>query len=447
MRRSTVASRSSPDWETNLEVNNWIFRGESPARDIDLSADTMPDAKALDEIEGHFAIHQSEGPRHRFIRDPLGVNKLFFGLTDAGEIVSSNYLLNLRERNIPAGRIQSVPAGHTLELNTESRSWALSKYRRLEYNASTDPGDLRPEGARIREALESTFRKLRAGIGDRPLYVTMSGGLDSSTIAALARKHIGPFIGVTFCLEDDPKSAESDLHHAEAMARHLGVEHRIVSASSDSLAALLDPVLTRGQDWRDFNVHCGLVNAAMAQALQPKPDSNSPPPVILTGDAMNELMADYSPVMYRGKEYYSLPRMAAGRLRRFLVSGLDSGDREVGIFSHFGIDTIQPFALLADAYAGVPGTVLDREEAKQQLVREVMGTSIPEAIYERPKVRAQVATADGVGGTLAALIDRNVEGEFLKRRFGELMGMHAREMDDLIRGGFYRFSAEYPNEF
>ena len=430
-----------------MEISNWIWAGDDPVQDIDLSGDQVPDTQALSRIEGHFAIHQSEGPRHRFIRDPLGVNKLFFGLTDAGEIVSSNYFLALRERGIPSGRIQSVPSGHTLELNTETRSFSLSKYRTLEYNSSEDPGDLRPEGARIRAALEATFRKLRAAIGDRPLYVTMSGGLDSSTIAALARESIGPFIGVTFCLEDDPQSSESDLHHAEEMARHLGVEHRIVSAPSDSLAALLDPVLTRGQDWRDFNVHCGLVNAVMARELNPTASRDSPRPVILTGDTMNELMADYSPVQYRGKEYYSLPRMAPSRLRRFLVSGLDSGDREVGIFSHFGIDTIQPFALLADAYASVPGIVLHREEAKQQLVREVMGEAIPEGIYERPKVRAQVATADGVGGTLAALIDRNIEGEFLKRRFGELMGMHAREIDDLIRGGFYRFSTEYPNEF
>ncbi len=430
-----------------MEVENWIWKGEDPVGDIDLFGDALPDATAFGEIKGHFAIHQSEGPQHRFIRDPLGVNKLFFGLTDAGKIVSSNYLLALREQGIPAGRIQSVPSGHCLELNTETRSFSLSKYRTLKYNAADDPGDLRAEGARIRAALEATFRKLKAGIGSRPLYVTMSGGLDSSTIAALAREFIGPFVGVTFCLEEDPESAESDLHHAEAMARHLGVEHRIVSASSDSLAELLDPVLTRGQDWRDFNVHCGLVNAAMARDLRKTREDNSPRPVILTGDAMNELMADYCPVMYRGKEYYSLPRMAAGRLRRFLVSGLDTGDREVGIFSHFGADTIQPFALLADAYAAVPGAVLNREAAKQQLVREVMGTAIPKGIYERPKVRAQVATADGVGGTLAAMIDRNIEGEFLKRRFGELMGMHAREMDDLIRGGMYRFSTEYPNEF
>jgi asparagine synthetase B (glutamine-hydrolysing) len=430
-----------------LEIENWIWNDGVPAEDIDLSGDAFPAAAAFDKIEGHFAIHQSEGPRHRFIRDPLGVNKLFFGLTDAGKIMSSNYLLALREQGIPAGRIESVPSGHCLELNTETRSFSLSKYRMLEYNTAEDPGDLRAEGARIRAALEATFRKLQAGIGSRPLYVTMSGGLDSSTIAALAREFIGPFVGVTFCLEDDPESAESDLHHAEAMARHLGVEHRIVSASSDLLAELLDPVLTRGQDWRDFNVHCGLVNAAMARDLQSQNEDDSTRPVVLTGDAMNELMADYSPVTYRGKEYYSLPRLAAGRLRRFLVSGLDSGDREVGIFAHFGLDTIQPFALLADVYAAVPGAVLNRDEAKQQLVREVMGRAIPEGIYERPKVRAQVATADGVGGTMAALIDRNIEGEHLKRRFGELMGMHAREMDDLIRGGFYRFSKEYPNEF
>ena len=95
---------------------------------------------------------------------------------------------------------------------------------------------------------------------------------------------------------------------------------------------LIDPVLMYGQDWRDFNVHCGIVNLAIARAIRAEHHDGARP-LLLTGDGMNELMADYSPVIHNELEYYSLPRLPPGRLRRFLVQGLDAGDREVGIFA------------------------------------------------------------------------------------------------------------------
>src|SRR6185437_14973927 len=128
--------------------------------------------------------------------------------------------------------------------------------------------------------------------------------------------------------------------------------------------------------------HCALVNARIAEHLaETRASGGADRPVILTGDTMNELMADYVPVTFRGTEFYSLPKLAADKLRRFLVSGLDSGDREVGIFSHFGMDVIQPYAMLADVYASLPAAHVQNADAKQRLVREVMGDKIPAEVY------------------------------------------------------------------
>jgi hypothetical protein len=133
-------------------------------------------------------------------------------------------------------------------------------------------------------------------------------------------------------------------------------------------------------------------------------------------------------------------------MRRFLVTGLDSGDREVGIFAHHQVDTIQPYALCPEVYCALPGPLLEEPGAKQRLVRLVMGDRIPSFIYDRPKVRAQVGSSEEVGGTLAALVDQGIDAAELERRFCRLYGLEPRELKAWIRAGYYRFTSAYPQE-
>jgi hypothetical protein len=137
--------------------------------------------------------------------------------------------------------------------------------------------------------------------------------------------------------------------------------------------------------------------------------------------------------------------MPAGQLRRFLVQGLDAGDREVGVFTHHGLDAIQPYALCAEAYTALPGGCLERPEAKQQLVRKVMGDAIPSYVYDRPKVRAQIGGAGEVRGTLAALVDRGIDAAALERRFCALFALEPPQLRRAIRAGLYQFPTAYPD--
>ena len=437
----------------------WLEGSRLPAAPARLSA---ADCQGL---SGQFALHlREDGGTHLLARDRLGVNKLFFAIdsagASAGTVDSSNYLKTLISRGHRAGDIWSVPSGHVLRIDPARRQYQLEKLLGLAYGSDSHNGPDDGQGVPpaldrhvqgIRQALTSTFSRLAEALRGRRIYVTMSGGLDSSVIAVMAREYLGDFVGLTFAMDGGagaPASGE-DLYHADHLARRLGVPLEVITVAPDQLVELLDPVLVYGQDWRDFNVHCGLVNAVIARHLQ-RQDSlkvgaqDTSRPVLLTGDTMNELLADYCPVMYRGVEYYSLPRLPIGRLRRFLVAGLDSGDREIGIFNAFGLDAIQPYALCAEAYAALPAALLEGALTKQTLVRQVMGDRIPPAIYDRPKVRAQVGSSTEVGGTLAALADRGLHGARLRERFSLLHGMDEPDTAALIRGGFYRFSSTYP---
>jgi asparagine synthetase B (glutamine-hydrolysing) len=422
-------------------IANHVWKGGCYAADLDLAAE-IASASPFESVRGHFALHQAEGERHLFARDPLGVDKLFFTLDRDGGVDVSNFLFDLIARGHSVDHIWSVPSGHWMELDADQEVLRLERYAHL----FDGPADAEPH-ARVRAALDATFARLRDATRGRSLYVTLSGGLDSTTIATLARAHLGDFTAVTFKVDDGAARGQEkdDLYYASLVAEELGVPLLTVEVDAERLADYLDVALVYGQDWRDFNVHCALVNAALGEAIQARSTADDAHrPLVLTGDTMNELVADYSPVSYRGRTYYDLPDLPMDRVRRILVGGLDAGDREVGVFAHYGVDAIQPYALCAEAYTSLPAEWLSDPTVKQDLVRRVMGDMIPTPIYERPKVRAQVASSEEVGGTLAALVDRGIDQPRLTERFAELAGATTTQLGRLIRGGFYRFTTTFP---
>jgi asparagine synthetase B (glutamine-hydrolysing) len=421
-------------------------------RGVVIDAETLGDLSRLPRVEGlcgHFALWSSEGGVHRLVRDTLGVHKLFWALRADGGLDASNFLVDLVRAGHAPREIWSVPMGHAITIRPGERSFALDRWSELTFNEDEDePLDTLPRHVeRIGEALDRTFRALAQVFAERRVVVTLSGGLDSTVIATLAREHFPELSAVTFALDEGELTARAgaDLHYARLVATELGIALEEVRVTPDEVAALVDDVLLHGQDWRGFNVHCGLVNAALGAHLAREARHDDAPPVILTGDTMNELVADYTPVTYEGVEHYALPDLSPGKLRRFLVNGLDSGDREVGIFHRHGVRCVQPYALCAEAYAALPPEVIERDEAKQTLVRELMGERIPEPIYTRPKTRAQIGHDSEVGGTLAVLEDRGMTQEWLFDRFAGLFDMDARALRGLIRAGFYRFPTRYPD--
>lgn len=435
----------------SLPISNYCWRDGDLCSPADIVAAAR--GASAPDLRGQFAIHSQSGGEHWLVRDPLGVNKLFFAL--AGDtVLTANYLVDLTARGIPLEEVWSVPSGHRVRVRPQSGEYQLTRYAQWSCNDAPlpDPFDVTPHAERISSGLRSVFESLRRLSAGREVFVTMSGGMDSSTIAVLAREYLGRFTGVTFTVADESGGfrESEDLRFARRLAAEIDVPLHVVACTSAEIVSLLDEVLVYGQDWRDFNVHCGLVNAAIAHSLAhslaavPKRDAGAPRPLLLTGDAMNEIMSDYTSVDYQGREYYRLPRLSRAQLRPFLMQGLDSGDREVGLYARHGLDAIQPYAICADAYLSLPGEFLDSQSAKERLVEAVMGERVPAYIRARPKVRAQAGGSDELRGTLAVLADAGIDSNRLKHRFAELLGAAPGAVERLIKAGYYRFPTALP---
>jgi asparagine synthetase B (glutamine-hydrolysing) len=430
---------------SQLRLGNLCWRGDefSPAFAPDSVASGL---KELAGLSGQFAwVSETRDGTLYLVRDRLGVNKLFFALHEAGTVHVANRLQDLRRCGVPLEAVFSVPAGHLQEVNPAARRLVLHRYYQARDTATGPERPLEEVARSIRAGLESWFSRFARQFGSRRICVCLSGGLDSSVVAALARKHFSDVIAYTYTFVGEEVAESDDLRHARQLAEYLGIELREVPAGADQILAAIDPALVDGQDWRDFNVHCAIVNHTLGQAVAEDARSWEKPLLLLTGDLMNEYMADYTPVHYGGREYYTLPRLRMAELRLALVRGLDSGDREIGVFGAHGLEVLQPYSFLLDAYLRVPARLLGEEDSKQNLVKAVAGDLLPSFILERRKVRAQIGNAQRMSGILPLLVDSGRDSAWLRRRFCELF--HVSDEGFLSRFlamGMYRFLGEFP---
>jgi asparagine synthetase B (glutamine-hydrolysing) len=409
--------------------------GWSEGRLFDASR-CRPGAPVPNDLRGSFScVNASPDGRYRIVRDPVGINKLFWSEADGGELLVAARPKRLVDAGCRFESIHAVPAGAVVDLDLSASCGATSSLTgeialQGEERQSIDAlaGDIQSTLDRYCDALATAHAQTR-------VFVCLSAGLDSSGIAVLAREHFRDVIAVSFDLHRQGNVRSDDRVTAERLARDLGLPLACVTVTDDELLAAMDMVLVEGIDWRDFNVHAALVNAALAKGIAAIADG---PALVLTGDFPNELLVDYHSEAYRGREYYRLPRLAPAALRATLVKGLETSHREGGPFQACGLPVVQPYAVVIDQYLSLPPAFLHLDDRKERLSRMIFGDRIPSYVYARPKTRAQVG-GDAVGGVLATCIDHGIDAAWLRRRFAKLHGVtDVTLLDRFIRAGRYR---------
>ena len=371
----------------------------------------------------------------RVLRDPIGLNKLFWAPSEDGVDLASRPWA-LVEHGHRLEDIRAVPRGAVV-VPVERNDGANDMF----VPSSPQPTRLPPsEIPSIAADIADSVERYLAAIAERyptaDVYVCLSGGLDSSGIAAAAREHWPNLIAVSFDLDDGGRSSD-DRRIAKQLSAEWGMPLLEATASPAALLDHLDTVLREGIDWRDFNVHAALVNAALAETIATN-RTDSRPCLVLTGDLANELLVDYEAEQYRGETYYALPRLRPGSLQKALLAGLESVHREIGVFGAWDLTVVQPYSVAVDQFLSLPEDFLSDSTAKRQLNREMYGSRLPTYIYDRKKVRAQVGSERTGRGVLATCVDAGIDQAYLTKRFAGLHRTSPAALSHFIRGGRYR---------
>ena len=140
--------------------------------------------------------------------------------------------------------VDEVLPGHGLVLGDEvGRQWW---YRReVLRSAVGEPDDLaRTFRDRLTEAVAAS------GGRDRPVAVALSGGIDSSAIAAAAVEAFGADQVVCYSYEFDDVTHSVETHYAREVCQHLGItKHRVFPISFEDFQAAIPETIWRSESF------------------------------------------------------------------------------------------------------------------------------------------------------------------------------------------------------
>ena len=190
-------------------------------------------------------VHGDARRGWRMFRDPLGINKLFWSATGPDRIVAAARPFRLVKAGVPFETIRAFPRGTVLDILDSQRDVSA-------VTPMVDPMSLPMGGhvasiaAAIRRTLDGYIEAVCAGLSQRPVYVCLSGGLDSTGIALLVRDHVPDLVFVSFDLVDGSARSSEDRETARRIARDFGVALIEVDARFEELRDLLDRPDLRG---------------------------------------------------------------------------------------------------------------------------------------------------------------------------------------------------------
>ncbi len=311
---------------SELEAQGHRFRTASDTEVAAHAYDAWGDA-FLDRLDGMFALALWDGKRRRLLlaRDRMGEKPLYWTVAGGLLLFASELsallahpavepeidaralsaYLGLEYVPAPATMIRGV---HKLEpatlLSLENGAVTQRSYWRLDPRVKDAPASYAEGVAELRGRLEKAVRSRL--VSDVPLGVFLSGGIDSSTVAALAAR-AGAL--ETFAIGfDEPSFDESGW--AREVARRIGSNHHehVVRAADmpdlvPRLGALLDEPIG------DASILPTTVLSTFARKHVT---------VALGGDGGDELFAGY--YMHQGQRVAGLARALPGVVRRGMAA-------------------------------------------------------------------------------------------------------------------------------
>ena len=356
---------------------------------------------AVRATDGMFAIAIAEPGGLFLARDPIGIKPLYYGTRGSDEGIT--FASELKAFDGCTEEVHEFPPG---TLYHSSKGFV--PYYRIPDLAPRE-ASLETHRSLVRQTLEASVVKRL--MSDVPLGAFLSGGLDSSLIAAIARQHLNELH--TFSVGID---GSDDIEAARLVSRHIdSIHHEYLFTAEEVLETLPEIVYHLESFDRDLvrsAIPCYFCSRLAAEHVK----------VILTGEGADELFAGYA--YYRDQDD---PAALHDELRRSVASlhnvNLQRVDR---LTMAHGLEGRVPFLDLAmiEAAQTVPAELKLRDvgagrRVEKWILRKACEDLLPPEIVWRDK--AQFDEGSGTVGLLEEALQpatSALDGEAYARTHG-----------------------------
>ncbi len=324
------------------ELGDWSWRGHSDTETILACITRLGLHATLPKLVGMFAIAlwDRELRQLTLVRDRLGEKPLYWGKLPGGDLVFGSELKALRAHPRWHGEIDrdamalymrhnAIPAPYSVYKGV--RKLRPGEWMEVARDGTTRSGlywdcvaaarasHATPLGLDDAQAIAALDGVLDGAVKDQmvadvPLGAFLSGGVDSSLIAALMCRHASSPVR-TFTI-GFTEAAYNEAHHAKAVAAHLGTDHtELIVSPADALAVIPKLPAIYDEPFADSSQIPTFLVAEMARRHVT---------VALSGDAGDELFAGYNRYLLADKIWHQLDRLplAARRIAARAALGL-----------------------------------------------------------------------------------------------------------------------------
>ena len=187
-------------------------------------------------------------------------------------------------------KINLFEPGSYMILEFDNNQWSISKTVKFAnfHLSRINPPNEDMEESTILQNIHDIFCEAvykRVTTTDRPIACLLSGGLDSSIVAAIVSKiYNKPLSTYSIGLE-----GSEDLKYARLVAKHIGSNHTEVVVSEEDFFAFIPSVIENIESYDTTTVRASVGNLLISQYISESSEAK----VIFNGDGSDELMGGY----------------------------------------------------------------------------------------------------------------------------------------------------------
>ena len=238
--------------------------------------------------------------------------------------------------------------------------------------------------------LINAVKKRVVGTTDRPVACLLSGGLDSSIIAALVSKfYNGRLETYSIGME-----GSEDLKYAEKVAIHINSNHTSIIVSPDDFFNVIPDVIHAIESYDTTTVRASVGNYLVGKYIS----ENSKAKVIFNGDGSDELMGGYL-YFHKAPSYIDFDYECKRLLTDIYAFDVLRSDKCI---SSNGLEPRTPFLDRAwiDFYLSLPISLRRPQEGQieKHLIRSAFAANEPGLLPNDVLWRKKEAFSDGVSG-------------------------------------------------